>query len=337
MKRVITRVCKRCGNSFILNNNTSGNRKYCPVCRSKRFGNDIITLGVIEGFDAAHLLKLPYNSKCKNLHGHSWKVDVKVSSIGLTEYGMVMDFSILKGIVKNVLEIFDHHFINDIVEQPTSENISKFLFKVLRKKIDNYEGGVILSEVIVWETPTSSCTYQRGEYIHDLRSESKKEVWKNFTPEEIKQMTLKCAKTKKENNSAYRPFGELNIMKRVEVKEKMLRSMIKSVQRKPNKLEQKFINLFKQNNIPFEYNGTGEVIIHGKIPDFVNIQKKKLIEIFGNFWHSDNNKWYNTSNNEKERIEFFKNQGYDCLVIWEKELENKKEIIKKIKKWVSDN
>lgn len=74
----------------------------------------------------AHNLKLPYDSKCENIHGHNWIVTVYCKSLNLTEYGMIVDFKKLKDAVHGEL---DHHYINDIVSplNPTAENMAKWI------------------------------------------------------------------------------------------------------------------------------------------------------------------------------------------------------------------
>lgn len=74
----------------------------------------------------SHKLKLPYESKCSNLHGHNWIVNVYCKSESLTDYGMVVDFKKVKDVVHNQL---DHSYINDVVSplNPTAENLAKWI------------------------------------------------------------------------------------------------------------------------------------------------------------------------------------------------------------------
>lgn len=74
---------------------------------------------------AAHKLKLDYESKCTNLHGHNWIVDVYLRSETLDQNGMVMDFTHIK---KKIQDKFDHKIINEVVDfNPTAENLAKFI------------------------------------------------------------------------------------------------------------------------------------------------------------------------------------------------------------------
>jgi hypothetical protein len=76
----------------------------------------------------------------------------------------------------------------------------------------------------------------------------------------------------------------------------------------PNKEEQKMIKFFSKWNLPFKYVGDGSFRIDGKCPDFIDEEKKLIIEFFGNLWHIDSD--------EPKRIKFFEERGWRCLVIW---------------------
>lgn len=78
---------------------------------------------------AAHKLTLDYNSKCSNLHGHNWIIDVYLESNELDNNGMVMDFTHIK---REIQDKFDHKVINDVVDfNPTAENLAKYICDVL--------------------------------------------------------------------------------------------------------------------------------------------------------------------------------------------------------------
>jgi 6-pyruvoyltetrahydropterin/6-carboxytetrahydropterin synthase len=90
---------------------------------------------------AAHSLKLPYQSKCGNLHGHNWTITVCCKTKELDENGMVTDFSKIKKIVKDKL---DHKCLNDELPfNPTAENIGYWIYT----QVDNcYRVEVMESE-----------------------------------------------------------------------------------------------------------------------------------------------------------------------------------------------
>ena len=108
-------------------------------------------------FDAAHYLP-EYNGKCEHLHGHTYKLVVKVEGTPDKE-GMVIDFLKLKEIVKEkAVSKLDHSCINDILPQPSAENIAMWVWQQVEKELEgpNYK----LYEIEVWETKTSGIIYQ---------------------------------------------------------------------------------------------------------------------------------------------------------------------------------
>ena len=116
-------------------------------------------------WDSAHKLLLPYESKCQNLHGHTYFIEIEVEG-KLNKEGMVMDFAQLKEAVNEVS--FDHKALNDIIcpkcgekvfegcmgdINPTAENMVKFL----KKKLDEIwnSSWPRISRIRIWETPNS--------------------------------------------------------------------------------------------------------------------------------------------------------------------------------------
>lgn len=73
----------------------------------------------------AHCLKLNYESKCSNLHGHNWEITVYCKSEKLNENGMVIDFTHIK---REIQDYLDHKNLNDLFDfNPTAENIAKWI------------------------------------------------------------------------------------------------------------------------------------------------------------------------------------------------------------------
>ncbi len=100
-------------------------------------------------FDAAHFLP-QYVGKCKQLHGHTYHLEVIVDGILNPDTGMVIDFSQLKHIVvSKALDYLDHRLLNDVIENPTAENIVLWIRDRIIKDI---EGTITLR---LWETPDS--------------------------------------------------------------------------------------------------------------------------------------------------------------------------------------
>ena len=115
---------------------------------------------IISDFSGAHNLR-NYKGKCEALHGHNWKVEVVVASSSLNDTGMVMDFSDLKKLTKEVIEKLDHGYLNDIEyfkkNNPCSEVIAKYIYDQLKPGIQEHKCEV--SEVRVWETDTACAIY----------------------------------------------------------------------------------------------------------------------------------------------------------------------------------
>jgi 6-pyruvoyltetrahydropterin/6-carboxytetrahydropterin synthase len=111
-------------------------------------------------FEAAHKLpNVPAGHKCARLHGHSFQVDIHVSGeVGETT-GWVADFADLDAAFRPLHEMLDHNYLNEIqgLENPTSENLAKWIWQGLQTKLPN------LSSIVVRETCTSGCIYRGPE------------------------------------------------------------------------------------------------------------------------------------------------------------------------------
>lgn len=139
----------------------------------------------------------------------------------------------------------------------------------------------------------------------------------------IKQSFLRPAVQEK------RVLAQKKLWQDPEYRERMLKAIYKGQGRKPTSIEVKIENLL---NVLFpgewKYTGDFSFIINGKNPDFVNVNgQKKLIEVFGNYWHR--------GEDPQDRINVFSPFGWETLVIWEKEisLENEPFLIKKLQEF----
>ncbi len=128
-------------------------------------------------FDAAHILT-NHQGLCKNLHGHTYRVDIRVSKDDFENGDMVIDFKDLKKIAtETICDRFDHAFIYNtqsegereiaaVVEKhgmrtvaipfrSTAENLARMFYGELAEKIKG------LSAVVVWETQDSSAEFHQ--------------------------------------------------------------------------------------------------------------------------------------------------------------------------------
>jgi 6-pyruvoyltetrahydropterin/6-carboxytetrahydropterin synthase len=115
-----------------------------------------------EEFSAAHALR-GYRGKCEKLHGHNWKVEVYVRGERLDESGMLVDFMKLKEVTRRVIRYLDHRNLNELEPfdrelNPSSEHIAGFILSRIAEQIN--DGRVEVYKVRVWETPSTSATYQ---------------------------------------------------------------------------------------------------------------------------------------------------------------------------------
>ena len=118
-------------------------------------------------FSGAHRLR-NYHGKCEDLHGHNWKVEVLVYSNSLDEGGMVLDFKTLKTSTRQVLEMLDHKYLNELPDfletNPSSENISRYIFDRLKPLLKDQ--NATLKKITVWESENACASYTEGN-SHD--------------------------------------------------------------------------------------------------------------------------------------------------------------------------
>lgn len=107
-------------------------------------------------FEAAH--RLPdHPGKCRDLHGHSYRLIVSVDRPVDARSGMAIDFSELKRIVnERVIDTLDHKYINDIMDNPTAEVMAVWIWNRLKNPLQG------LVEIELHETRKCSVVY-RGE------------------------------------------------------------------------------------------------------------------------------------------------------------------------------
>jgi 6-pyruvoyltetrahydropterin/6-carboxytetrahydropterin synthase len=111
-------------------------------------------------FEAAH--SLPHHQgKCARVHGHSYLLEVAISGPLHRDgpaRGMVEDFDALEALVTTeVVEPLDHRTLNDLIHNPTAEEIVLWAWRRLEPKLST------LDELVLWETPTSRVVLRRGD------------------------------------------------------------------------------------------------------------------------------------------------------------------------------
>ena len=105
-------------------------------------------------FEAAH--RLPnHQGKCRELHGHSYRLIVTVERPVAEDTGMAIDFTDLKRIVRReVVDPLDHTYVNDRIDNPTAEVMAEWMWNALREPLPG------LAEVELWETRSCAVVYR---------------------------------------------------------------------------------------------------------------------------------------------------------------------------------
>jgi len=111
--------------------------------------------------------------------------------------------------------------------------------------------------------------------------------------------------------------------KNEEMVKKILNSLWKSKGQGPNIPENKLLEILKELNMSeYRYVGDYTFWIGRANPDFVNTKQKRVIEMFGKYWHKESE--------VKERTNYFQKYGYSTLIVWDYELSNKELVKQKI-------
>lgn len=126
-----------------------------------------------DSFDSAHFLAR-YNGKCRNIHGHRWRVVIEIAGENLDD-GMVVDFTNIKAALKALTDNLDHSLVMEkdtlkpqtcecLVDEgfrvmimdfrPTAENFAKYFFDEIKNK------GFNIRAAEVYETPNNCARYE---------------------------------------------------------------------------------------------------------------------------------------------------------------------------------
>jgi 6-pyruvoyltetrahydropterin/6-carboxytetrahydropterin synthase len=114
-------------------------------------------------FSSGHYLR-NYRGKCENPHGHNYKVRVTLQGSELDQAGLLLDFKLLKQVMRPVVERIDHQMLNDLVPftelNPSAENIAKFFYDQTNEQLaEMTKGRVRVKDCTIWETDTTTATY----------------------------------------------------------------------------------------------------------------------------------------------------------------------------------
>jgi 6-pyruvoyltetrahydropterin/6-carboxytetrahydropterin synthase len=125
--------------------------------------NAMFEVTVEAHFSSGHYLR-EYYGKCENPHGHNYRVLVTLAGKDLEPNGLLLDFKVLKDILKPVVNYLDHQMINDLepftTVNPSAENLAKYFFDKTNAELSGLTGGrVWVKQSTIFETDTSQATY----------------------------------------------------------------------------------------------------------------------------------------------------------------------------------
>lgn len=144
----------------------------------------LLTLTKRFHFEMAHLLP-NYDGLCKNLHGHSYKMEVCVSGLpnqetGCTDEGMIIDFKLLKEIVNSsVIEKVDHSVL-------LNNQTDKILIDVLKQqqlKVFEVDFRPTTENLLVYFSKLIAEKLPKGVSLHCLRLQETEGSFAEFYPE----------------------------------------------------------------------------------------------------------------------------------------------------------
>jgi len=109
---------------------------------------------------AAHSLR-QYQGKCERLHGHNWRVDLRLAGDDLGEAGMLLDFIEAKRLLAEALADLDHAYLNEVppfdTVNPSSENLARVIAERVAGRLPE---GVRVASVTTWESDGCAATYR---------------------------------------------------------------------------------------------------------------------------------------------------------------------------------
>jgi 6-pyruvoyltetrahydropterin/6-carboxytetrahydropterin synthase len=120
-------------------------------------------VSVEETFSSGHALR-GYKGKCENPHGHNYRVQVTLEGPQLDAIGLLVDFTELKEVMRNIIKRLDHQFINDLepfkTVNPSAENMAKYFYDEVSRKLVGLPPGAKITDVVIWETDTAMARYR---------------------------------------------------------------------------------------------------------------------------------------------------------------------------------
>jgi len=104
---------------------------------------------------AQSLPSFPEGHKCRQLHGHTFNLEIKVTGEVDPETGILYDFAKISEATDPLIDQLDHTYLNDVpgLEKPTTEVMCAWFWERLAPKLPG------LSEIVIHESPRTRCSY----------------------------------------------------------------------------------------------------------------------------------------------------------------------------------
>src|SRR5580698_4124380 len=94
-------------------------------------------------FSSGHYLR-NYRGKCENPHGHNYKVLVTLAGEELDASGLLLDFKLLKQVMRPLVARLDHHMINELepftIINPSAENLARYFYQETSEQLREMAG-----------------------------------------------------------------------------------------------------------------------------------------------------------------------------------------------------
>ena len=115
------------------------------------------------GFSSGHYLR-DYKGKCENPHGHNYRVLVTLIGETLDATGLLLDFKLLKDVLRPTVAYLDHQMINDLEPftkvNPSAENLARYFYQETATQLTEMtHGRVRVKDCTLYETDTSFARY----------------------------------------------------------------------------------------------------------------------------------------------------------------------------------
>jgi 6-pyruvoyltetrahydropterin/6-carboxytetrahydropterin synthase len=115
------------------------------------------------GFSSGHYLR-NYHGRCENPHGHNYKVRVTLVGAALDATGLLLDFKMLKQVMRPVIDRIDHQMLNELEPfttlNPSAENLAHYFWEQTNEQLAGMTAGrVRVKDCTIWETDTTSATF----------------------------------------------------------------------------------------------------------------------------------------------------------------------------------